>query len=211
MSETIIDPLAAFETVKNAVSSLRQEHKTLCAEISVLEERQRQLPFAPVPLADMKAAILELIDSSGRIHADEVVKEAISTFATGGNSAGHIEGRGKPLSFKNLEMATSGQSNYLSRHRFVTGEQPPEAIANMAFYCFFADLVKQRLACVMQTMTEEDFGYRAIHPDKVGTDRAARRAEIALVKAQLEEKNATKKQLEAKLAQLGVSVGAMKD
>lgn len=152
-----------------------------------------------------------MIDSSGNIHAEEVVKGAISTFATGGNTVGHIEGRGKPLSFKNLEMATSGQSNYLSRHQFVTGEESPQAIANMAFYCFFADLIKQRLASVMQTMTEADFGYRTIHPDKVGTDRATRRAEIASIKAQLEEKYTAKKLLETKLAQLGISVSSMKD
>lgn len=211
MPESNIDPLIAFETVKNAVSSIKQEYRTLRAEISILEERQRQLPFAPVPLADMKAAILDLIDSSGNIHADEVVKGAISTFATGGNTAGNIENRGQPLSFKNIEMATSGQNNYLSRHRFVTGEQAPEAIANMAFYCFFADLIKQRLASVMQTMSEADFGYHTIHPDKVGTDRVTRRAEIVLIKTQLAEKYATKKQLEAKLAQLGVSISAMKD
>lgn len=211
MPESNIDPLIAFETVKNAVSSIKKQYRTLRAEISELEEKQRSLPLAPVPFSDMKAAILDLIESSGNIHADEVVKGAISTFATGGNTTAHIENRGQPLSFKNIELATSGQNNYLSRHRFVTGELPPDAIANMAFYCFFADLIKQRLAAVMETMTEADFGYRTIHPDKVGTDRATRRAEIALVKTQLAEKYIIKKQLEDKLQQLGVSVNTIRD
>jgi hypothetical protein len=72
-------------------------------------------------------------------------------------------------------------------------------------YYFFAKLVKQGLAALMDDMPMSAFGYDGIDQDKIGSDRATRRKYIATLTEQLSVLTEKKNELESKLATLGVS------
>ena len=79
---------------------------------------------------------------------------------------------------------------------------------DQVLYYFFGQLVKEGLSKLMNEMPLEDFGYGAIHPDKIGTDRATRRATIDNLKQKLGELNARREELKTKLLSLGCSLPA---
>lgn len=58
----------AFNQVKNTVATLRAEYDSVCANIVTTEKQLAELPLLPVPLADLKAAMLDFVDASGQTY-----------------------------------------------------------------------------------------------------------------------------------------------
>lgn len=196
---------AAYAQVKEAVERLRNDYDEVCAEIRITEDALKEAPLAYVPLDDLKTAILEFVDASGARYAEEHIRGAISSFATNGMSgiSGDRSAYGKPLRYSDIEQCTTGvgassmaQLMTPSKHQF----------NDQVFYCFFAELVKERLSVLMERMTPGEFGYDAIHPDKVGSDRATRRATIEGLKQKLEGLKDRRDDLKGKLLSLGHSL-----
>ena len=199
----------AFNQVKNAVAALRADYDSVCANIAATEKRLAELPLLPVPVADLKAAILDFVDASGKAYINETVKPAISAFATNmmGGIGSNTELFGKPLRFKELEGAMVGYSGAYSRAQLVTFREK-EQFNDMALYAFFGAQIKAVLAATMETMTDADFGYAGVTAGQVGTDRATRTAAIKAAHAELVTLRASKSALAGSLAQLGVVLDA---
>lgn len=200
---------AAYAQVQKAVTQLRAEYESVCAEIETTEAELKAAPLAFLPLDDLKAAILEFIDASGARYAAESVKGAISSFSTHGMSGigGDTSLHGKPLRYCDIEQCMAGvgaggmaQLMTPSKHQF----------NDQVFYYFFGQLVKEGLTKLMDEMPPNDFGYGAIHPDKVGSDRATRRATIDGLRKKLEELSSRRDELKAKLLSLGCGLPTMK-
>ncbi len=195
----------AFEQVKSTVANLRAEYDTVCAEIVVTEKQLAELPLKPVPLADLKAAILDFVDARGQAYLNEKIAPAIRNFATCGMNG--VAAKGvfcQPMTFEDLERSHNGTGaasygqllTMLDKHQF----------NDHVLYALFADLVKEGLSSAMDTMTEADFGYANLTPGQIGTDRATRRQAIQAAQDQLEALHARKAEISSSLRQLGVSV-----
>lgn len=194
---------AAYAKVKETIQALRADYDSTCAEIEQTEAELEALPLAPVPLEDMKAAILQFIEASGQRYADRHVRKAISTFATGsmgglGVDAGLI---GKPLRFLDIEAAIGNENTVSGRAQFAT--YALQEFDDGALYFFFGDLVREGLRRIMDEMAPQEFGYGAIHPGKVGSGLSERRSAIAATAARLEELREKRGDLAAKLLALG--------
>ena len=200
--------ISAFEQVKATIAALSAEYDEVCKKITATEKRLSDLPLLPVPVADLKAAILDFVDASGKGYLDEYVKPAIASFATHGMAGGGLnaEVMGKPLSYKLLELSVIPSSGALSRSQLLTYLEKSH-FNDMVLYAFFGGLVKAGLAAVMDTMTDADFGYAQLKPSQIGTDRATRRVDIQAAQDQLSELRASKIALAGSLRQVGVTVG----
>ena len=200
----------AFEQVKQAVTTLQADYKEVCQQIAKAKDELKALPNTPVPFEDMKAGILEVVDSAGARYADEYIKPALLRFATGHElSSSRISEKtlGKPIKFSELMGAIEQQTFPMAHAKLVQ----PSAYApadDGAFHFFFADLIKAGLKKVLDTLEPSDFGYDKIHPSKVGTDRATRQAAIAAKEKELAELNGRRNDIADQLRLLGVQPGA---
>ena len=112
---------------------------------------------------------------------------------------------GKPLRFLDIEGAVSGTNASMSWAQMLSsGGQYNDQI----LYCFVAEMVQEGLRRIMADMTPEDLGYDTIHPDKIGTDRATRRAAIVALEARLAALRVKEGDLAEKLLALGAPVRA---
>lgn len=199
--------LDAFDQVKTTVAAMREEYDTVCANIVATEKQLAELPLLPVPLADLKAAMLDFVDASGQAYVSEFVKPAIRAFTTNGmGGTGYdINLFGKPIRFKELASAIAGTGGAYSRAQLVTPYEKAQ-FNDLALYAFFGTLVKAGLTAAMDTMTDADFGYAGLTQEQIGTDRATRRAAIQAAQDQLVTLRASKVTLAGNLFQLGVIV-----
>jgi len=199
--------ITAFDQVKNAVSALRTEYKSVCANIVAIEKQIAELPLLPVPIEDLKAAVLDFVDARGQDYLEEDVKNSIKNFATNMMCGSGIEQNlmGKPIRFKELEMARTGNNGAMSVAQLIT-QFGKGQFNDLALYAFFSELVKAGLSNVMATMTDGDFGYSGLSPVQIGTDRATRRAAIQSAQERLAALLASKVKIADSLRQLGISV-----
>lgn len=205
MSDSFSDAVVAFDTVKKAVDDLRAEYVSVCAAIedkkATIQVKRKQY----IPLADLKAAILDYVDSTGTRYAEEYVRPFISGFAS--NEIGSIgvyrSPRGYPMSFDDLERVNAGAD--LVNERIVTCFSDNGYYDTPAQCFFFGELVKAGLSKVMADMTDDEFGYGMVEDGEIGSDRVTRRAEIAALNAELETLSQRKKELEVNLRALGGS------
>lgn len=197
----------AFSQVKSSVLNLRAEYASVCESIAATEKQLKELPLLPVPLADLKAAILDYVDARGQMYLTENVKPSIASFATYGMSgmAYRYDLLGTPLQFKDLDAAISGNVGAYSRAQLVTAFDK-DVFNDVALYAFFSALIKAGLSATMATMTDQDFGYAGLLPEQIGTTRADRRLAIQAAQSQLEALLTTKASLANSLSQLGVIV-----
>lgn len=199
----------AFNQVKNTVATLRAEYDTVCANIAATEKLLAELPLLPVPLADLKAAMLDFVDARGQAYLSEYVKPAIQDFtrnAMGGVSS-DLNLFGHPLRFKELESAITGTGGAYSRAQLITYAEK-EQFNDLALYAFFGTLIKAGLTAAMAAMTDADFGYAGLTQGQIGTDRATRRAAIQAAQDLLTTLHTSKATLADSLFQLGVIVKA---
>lgn len=208
MSEQNFDQtIAAYEKVKQTAAALRAEYEEVCAGIAETEAELKVLPLAHLPLEDLKAGILEFIDASGERYAEETIRMAISRFATGGMGGISTQyEQGKPLRYIDLERAISAADPAYGRAQLLTPEK--NQFNDQVFYFFFSKLVREGLRKVMEDMTPAEFGYDAIHRDKIGTNRFERRAAILALENRLAELRERKAELAQKLRAIGFPVKA---
>jgi len=197
----------AFNQVKTTIDTLQTEYAAVCVGITATEKQLSELPLLPVPVSDLKAAILDFVDASGGGYLSEQVKPAIIDFATSrmGGSSVKNEEVGRPLSYKALLSAAIPSSGALSRAQLLTYSEKHQ-FNDLVLYAFFGALVKTGLSAVMDTMSDAEFGYARLTPDQIGTDRATRSAAIQAAQEQLTTLHAKKAALADSLRQLGVSV-----
>lgn len=199
------DTAAAYQQVQMAVSKLKGEYSSVCAEIAEKWSDLKAAPLAYLPLADLKAGILDFVDASGARYAEDAIKGAVSAFATNfsGGSGMNTEILGKPMRFCDLEAVVTGRNASGGWAQLLTPQK--SQFNDQVLYYFFAKLVKQGLAALMDDMPMSAFGYDGIDQDKIGSDRATRRKYIAMLTEQLKVLNDKKGELELKLATLGIS------
>lgn len=202
----------AYQQVQAAVSQLKSKYASVCVEIAEKESELKAAPLAYLPVEDLKAGILDFIDASGERYAEDCIKGAIASFATNG-MGGMSQDRslsGKPMRFCDVEETVSGRDAVRGWAQLLTPQK--HQFNDQVLYYFFAQFVKQGLAKLMEGMQPGEFGYNMIHPDKIGSDRATRRAAIASLNEQLGVLQQRRDDLKSKLAALGhhVREGAFK-
>lgn len=201
------DVISAFQQVQQAVNNLRTEYTELTNRIEIISAEIKALPNKTVPFEDLKAGILDLVDAAGARYAESHIKPALEMLATGHEIGSRVYGGdsiGKPVTYMQLMDAIDGK---LFPMAFAGVAQPHEQdmrINNGAFHFFFGEQIKAGLKKVMDAMEPADFGYAKIHPDKVGTDREARKAEIDEKEAELEYLHQRRGEISEQLKQLGV-------
>lgn len=196
---------AAHAKVKATISALRTDHDGVCDEIAKVEAELRALPMAPVPVEDLKTAILEFIDASGQRYQKKV-RQTITSFATGmmgaGQDVGHIIKQ--PLRFMDIEAAIANRNSSSGRAQLVNGSG--DGFDDGALYCLFGDMVKAGLRRIMDDMTPEEFGYGTIRANEIGSGIADRRKAIEATAAYLTELKARRNDIAAKLRVLGYTI-----
>jgi hypothetical protein len=194
---------AAHAKVRATVDALRAEYDAACLDIDATEKELAALPLLTVPFDDMKTAVLDFVETSGKRYADDKIRMSVARFVTGeaGGSSRNADLFGKPLCYCDIEGAISGLDGAMSWAQLFTTTRG-EYDDRILYFCF-ADLVKAALAKVMDEMTPEEFGYGKIHPSKIGTPRAERRAMIESLQSRLEALRAKRGELAGKLGALG--------
>lgn len=205
-----VNAVAAFKQVQKVISDLRTEYDDLTKKINTISAELKALPEKPVPFEDLKAGILELVDTAGERYANEHIKPALIEFAT----RGHLSmpalmdenNIGKPVKYSQLVDAIEQKLFPMAHGKFV---QPSNyvPINDCAFHFFFADLIKDGLCKIMDTLEPADFGYAKIHPDEIGTDRMTRKADIETKQAELKVLYQRRGEIASQLGQLGVKAG----
>ncbi len=207
-SDLFNEAASAYEQVKATISQLKIEYATTCANIVTTESDLKAAQLAYVPVDDLKAGILDFVDASGMRYARDEVANAIGQFAQ--NQLGSnpdLATQNKPMRFCDIEAVVSGGDTAGSWAQLLT---PSKHLFNdQVLYYFFAQLVKQGLAALMEGMSPSEFGYDNIHPDKIGSDRVTRRITINGLAAQLSTFRAQKEDLKGKLSALGVVVSTL--
>ncbi|MDD2894353.1 MAG: hypothetical protein PHF20_10570 [Halothiobacillaceae bacterium] len=199
--------IEAFNQVKSSIDALRTEYAAVCVDIEATEKQLAKLPLLPVPVSDLKAAILDFVEASGKAYLDEFVKPSITAFSTHMMSGTGTapETVGKPLGFHELERAIAGTGGALSVAQLIT-QLNKNQFNDLALYAFFPEQVKAGLIAAMDTMSDADFGYGRINEGQIGTDRATRRLAIQATQKHLDELRARKTEISSTMRQLGVSV-----
>lgn len=195
---------SAYETVRITINGLQKDYTRTCIEIGRMRSDLGKLPLSHIPLDDLKAGILEFIDAAGSRYAKEHIEGAISSFAKNQlvGTAYDPALSGKPLRFCDMEsIVGGGNRDYMTQ----LATPSKSMFDDRALYCFFAPLVKSALTAIMAGMAPEQFGYDQIHPDKIGSDRAARRKAIDALTTELNELEAKRLDLRSKLLTLGVA------
>jgi hypothetical protein len=194
------DALFSFTQVKDAISKIRRELEAVRKEIAIEEEKLSQLPLKPLPLPDLKDAILEIVDKRGAHYLESQVTHAIESWVKNYFRQTSSE-RGKPINYRDMESSISNVDKIFTCPQLITKGE----FNDLALYAFFGELVKVALATTMKKMTAKDFGYEGLSSKDIGTDRATRRRDIQATQIKLNELRAREKELEDNLHQLGVN------
>jgi hypothetical protein len=195
--------VSAFTQVRSAVSQLRKEYSDVISHISSLEAEIAIEQRKHVPVADMKAAILDFIDQSGEAYATRL-RGTITRFATA-KLDGNPPFTGKPLQFNEIEQVLGGYWGLNLRTQLM--KEQVNVLDDHALYFLFGDLIKEKLSAVMERMSDAEFGYDKLHPDKIGTDRATRKNVIAEMRDRLAALHMRKRDLSKMLGDLGIGDG----
>lgn len=200
---------AAYEKVKETAEAMEVEHAAICAELKAALKELDDLPALTVPPEDLKAALLDYFSEIGRQHGERV-RGFLAQFAVGKITAGapvpHAE-MGKPLRFGHLE-ALANKVDGEAPFTHILGCGSPY-LSDRAVAFFAADLLRAALGRVLDSLSPEDLGYGAIHPDKIGTDRATRRAAIDSCHARIAALTGRLNELRVKLRALGRACPAL--
>lgn len=203
---------AAYAQIKQTGDALKADYEQTCSDIDAAESELETLPLAPVPLGDMKAAILDFVDASGERHAEKL-RSFITDFAIGkigwGGGAGGVGmvalgDVGKPMRFSILQGTIIGNGSAGSDARILTGGM--SGLVDRAFYYFCTQLIREGLQRVMDGMTPEEFGYDKIKSNEVGSPRHERVAAISALEERLLELRSRKSDLEGKILTLGFAI-----
>lgn len=190
--------LFSIGQIKDAISSLRAEHAAVSNEISQLEDYLNQIPLLPVPLADFKKSILEMVDKRGADYLETKVRHAIESYAL--NYFGHTNSpRNRTIGFDAIDLTITNSA--INCPQLMTRGE----LNDVAFFAFFGDAIKAKLSEVMDKMSAEDFGYKKLSSSEIGTDCAARREEIQTTQNKLSKLYKRKEELEDNLRQLNVT------
>lgn len=183
---------------------MKVQHGQVCVQIA---ETQRALAAAPllrVPLVDLKAGILDFFAAAGDRYANDVIAPALASFGRNNyqGTAPDPDLVEKPLRFCDLErLVQAGSRDYSAQ--FAT---PSKAMFDdRALHALFAPLIKARVTTLLDAMSPADFGYNNIHPDKIGSDRVTRRAEIAALNTTLSNLTTSRNDHGHKLRALGLA------
>ncbi|MDD4978777.1 MAG: hypothetical protein PHI29_09105 [Gallionella sp.] len=197
----------AFNQVKSSVAAIQAQYDAVCVEIATTENQLSDFPLLPVPIADLKAAILDFVDARGQAYLAEYIRPSIQQFATNQMAGGSVDlhSIGKPILFRDLENAINGVSGASSNAQLITAFDKFQ-FNDLALYAFFGALVKAGLTSAMAGMVDADFGYDGLLPEQIGTDRVTRRAAIQAAQDTLSALQVSKSALADNLRQLGVVV-----
>lgn len=214
MSESTLfnDAASAFETVRATVEGMKIEYGQLCIQIADTQSALRAAPLLRVPLADLKAGILDFVDACGERYAQDTIVAAISNFALNNTSTSRgnsdSELANKPLRFCDIESAVLAGDRDFSTQLATPFKQ---MFDDRALYALATQQVKDRIAALMNTMSPAQFGYNSIPSDAIGSDRVTRRAAIAALNATLSQLQAQRSDLGQKLTALGVADTALRN
>lgn len=194
---------SAYETVRATISTLEGEYGRVCCQLAETQAELDAAPLLYVPLEDLKAGVLDFVDACGERYANEAVKAAASRFTRNmtGSTSSDPALAGKPLRYRDLDSAIHGGARDYGT-QLVTPSK--NMFDDRALYFIVAPLVKERLAALMEDMSPEEFGYRGIPADQIGSDRVTRHTEIDALSNKLEELKVRRSDLGEKLAALGV-------
>lgn len=198
------DTAAAYEKVTSAITQLRLEYGSVCADIVTTEEALKAAQLAYLPFDDLKAGILDFIDASGMRYAEERIRSAISDFARNRLSSNQNNAAltDKPMRFCDLERCIAGHDGAGGWAQILTPEK--NMFNDQVLYYFAAKLVKDGLSKLMADMPAVAFGYDRISEVEIGSDRVTRRKNIASMNTKLSDLREQRQALEAKLETLGV-------
>jgi len=202
----------AFNQVQTAVTHLRDEYANVCSEIAAAEKLLEELPLLPVPVDDLKAAIIDMVEASGKDFRIAIKRQliALATNHQCGWSVGskYFALLDKPLRFTEINAALYGGASpaVVSYQNMLTGSNI--GLVDTAIFSVAGDLVKNLLTSVMEELKAEGLGYGNLKPGQVGTNRAERRAKIQETMDILEALRVKKTVLSESLSQLGIVVSA---
>lgn len=201
---------SAYQTVRATVDGLKVEYSQVCIQIAETQSTLDAAPLLRVPLADLKEGVLDFIDACGERYATEHIIGAIINFARNNNSGTAVDRElaNKPLRFCDLERAVNAGSYDYSTQLATPSKH---MFDDRALYFLCTSMVKERVADLMSRMSPEEFGYSAIHPDQVGSDRATRRTEIDALNVTLDALKARRTDLGEKLVTLGLTTAELRN
>ncbi len=71
------DPLAAVEISKNSLASLREQRTNIIAEEQALIQKKQDLKAQPVPISDVKQALMNYVDARASIFLNDGLHQYI--------------------------------------------------------------------------------------------------------------------------------------
>jgi len=195
----------AYDLVKKAAADLVAEYDQVCDDIAKVKNDLQRLPLAYLPFEDLKEGLVEIVDAIGTSYGDNQIRATVTNYAIGGarGGGGIIPGAelGKPLRYVDIEDVISGKNRALGLAPLLTSIRGE--FDDRLMYFLVADLVKEKLRRVLDSVTPADFGYSKIRASDIGLPRAERRKAIADSESHLAALQARKAELENKLIDIG--------
>lgn len=171
--------------VKDAIEKKEEEQRQLIAARENVDQERAALITKVVPMADVKQFLVDYIDAKRTEYLDSL-RDAIENaiYPLRGKTISKHEA--KPLNFDEMEKMVTphGERGITDLGGVLQLIQPNKLyFDDLAFYFYFGDVIQKVIA---ENFDGLNFTYRNVHSDEMGKDRAAIRAELAM----LDEKKA---------------------
>lgn len=184
---TFDELLAASKRIAATSEALKSERAELLKEKSVLDDETARLLAQPVPLADLKAFLMDYVDAKGQ-EFETKLRAAIDQFVHPPRNAHPVKSveQRKPLSFAEMEalMLPRGEEGITAFGvpQFI---QPDKSFfTDSGYYFFFSDVIKATIAGRFEAI---GIDYHDTASTGIGTPREERRQEIARIEKRQRE------------------------
>lgn len=197
-NDAVQEALDAHGKVKDTITALRARHGEVTAGINGAAEELRQLATRPLPKADMQAMMADGLHDAAMQVALRKTREVISSLSA--DEHGHNTHH-RPLPFDKAMRRFGKNAGVELSEGQITKLLSPEVI-----YCLCGDVIRERLAGVVQSMADHEMGYHGLTGGQIGPDREKRAQLADKARTRMDSLEKERQQIVAKLDAFGVTV-----
>lgn len=181
--------LAAVEIVKNSLASLREQRQNIVSEENTLIQKKKELKAQPVPLSDVKQALMNYVDARASIFLnDGQWARNLRQFLYPNRDSYTIQKSPAALSYDEAAYLSEGDT---MRKVFPT-THPKLVIPDMGVFnvtdapllFFFGDLIKEKISAYFDAM---QISHENSDLKSIGTPIAERTIEIERIDTRLSD------------------------
>ncbi|MFZ6765567.1 hypothetical protein ACO0LM_00675 [Undibacterium sp. Di26W] len=200
------DSLAAVEIVKNSLAALREQREAIIAEERALTQKKKELKAQPVPISDVKQALMDYVDARASLFLqDGQWVRNLRQFLYPNRDPYTIQKSPAALNYDEAADLSAGDTLRkvfpMSHPKLVIPDVGLFETTDIPLLFFFGDLIKAKIGAYFDAM---QISHEDKDLNKIGTPIAERTLEIERIDTRLSDLVSQRSAIDSQISSLSV-------